>query len=88
VRTETLHRRGAGGGFNPITGHELSAPALPGKPRDIGGFHSPFNNAYNAGGNGGGGGGGNGGGQGGQASYGAPPSTASSSGSQLKNNIW
>lgn len=39
VRTETLHRRGAGDGYNPITGQELKPPAIPPKPRDIGGFH-------------------------------------------------
>jgi hypothetical protein len=39
VRTETLHRRGAGSGINPITGQELAPPAIPGKPRDVGGFN-------------------------------------------------
>ena len=41
VRTETLNRRGAGGGFNPITGEELKPPAIPPKPRDPAGYFSP-----------------------------------------------
>ena len=39
VRTETLHRRGAGDGYNPITGQELEPRPIPGKPRDVGGFN-------------------------------------------------
>lgn len=30
VRTETLHRQGAGSGINPITGQELVPPPIPG----------------------------------------------------------
>lgn len=41
VRTETLHRRGAGAGYNPITGEELKPPPIPPKPRDPGGYYPP-----------------------------------------------
>ena len=39
VRAETLHRRGAGQGYNPITGEEIKAISIPSKPRDPGAFH-------------------------------------------------
>ena len=39
VRTETLHRRGAGDGYHPITGQELEPRPIPSKPRDVGGFN-------------------------------------------------
>ena len=39
VRAETLHRRGAGQGYNPITGEEIKPISIPSKPRDPGAFH-------------------------------------------------
>ena len=39
VRAETLQRRGAGQGYNPITGEEIKPISIPSKPRDPGAFH-------------------------------------------------